>query len=233
MIEFKNVTKTFGSVRALDGFTVSMEDGKIIGLLGPNGTGKSTCLKMIAGLNKPDFGIVEVDGVKPSKETKRKITFLPEIDHLYPWMTVEQIANFLSGFFADWDWDKYKELIKFLDLQPSLVIGKISKGMRAKAKLLFTFSRNAKIVLLDEPLSGIDVLVREKIIQTIVRDYGLSEQTIIISTHEVAEIEPLIEKVIFMEAGKVKLEGDVEDLRFDYGKSLVDIMKEVYGNENK
>jgi len=229
MIEFKNVTKTYGSIKALDGFTTKIEDGKIVGLLGPNGTGKSTSLKIAAGLSKPDFGSVEINGAKPSKETKAQVAFLPEIDHLYPWMTIRRCADFISAFYADWDWDKYKELVEFLGLNPSTVIGKISKGMRAKAKLLFTFSRNAPIVLLDEPLSGIDVLVREKIIQTIVRDYGKGGQTIVISTHEISEIEPLIEYVIFLEDGKIKLEGNVEDLRFKYKRSLVDIMKEVYG----
>lgn len=228
MIEFKNVTKTFGKVKALDGFTAKIEGGKIAGLLGPNGTGKSTSLKIVAGLNKPDFGSVEINRMKPSKETKAQIAYLPEIDHLYPWMTIGQCADFISAFYADWDWSKYKELVEFLGLNPSMKIGKISKGMRAKAKLLFTFSRNASIIMLDEPLSGIDVLVREKIIQTIVRDYSKSGQTIIISTHEIFEIETLIEHVIFLEEGRIKLEGNVEDLRLRYKKSLVDIMKEVY-----
>lgn len=228
MIEFNNVTKNFGNVKALDNFTVTLKNGKITGLLGPNGSGKSTCIKMITGLNRPDMGNIQVNGIKPSKETKDKISYLPEIDYLYPWMTVKQTADFVSGFYGDWDSTKYKELIKFLELEPSFIVGKISRGMRAKVKLLFAFSRNAEIVLLDEPLSGIDVLVRDKIIQTIVKDYRAGEQTIVISTHEIPEIEPLIEHVVFMEKGKVKLEGDAEELRLSYGKSLVELMKEVY-----
>jgi len=233
MIEFKNVTKNFGRVKALDSFTAKLESGKIFGLLGPNGSGKSTCLKMITGLNKPNTGMVEIDGMKPSIDVKEKIAYLPEIDHLYSWMSIEQTAHFLASFYKDWDWDKYNELIKFLDLQASFIVGKISRGMRAKAKLLFTFSRNAEIVLLDEPLSGIDVLVRDKIIQTIVRDYRVGEQTIIISTHEIPEIEPLIEYVIFIEEGRVKLEGYADTLRSIHQKSLVELMKEVYQHENK
>lgn len=230
MIVFKEVTKEFGSKKALDQATMIFPKGEITGFLGPNGSGKSTSLKMIAGLNRPDRGTVMIEGEKPSIHTKRDIAYLPEIDYIYPWMTIGEAANFTKSFYEDWDEKKYNELIDFLHLEPSMAIKKISKGMRAKAKLLLTFSRDAKIILLDEPLSGIDILTRDTIIQTIIRDYRVGEQTIIISTHEIQEIEGLIDKVIFMDKGRAILEGEAEVLRSERNMSLVELMKEVYGH---
>lgn len=231
MIEFINVNKTFGKTKALDEFNLSIEQGKIIGFLGSNGAGKSTCLKMIAGLNKPDSGKVLVFGQIPSSETKKSIAYLPEIDYLYSHMNVSQMANFISSFYADWDTNKYKELIKYLNLQEDMIIGKVSKGIRAKIKLLLTFSRNAKLVLLDEPLSGIDILTRDQVIETIVKDYTESEQTIILSTHEIMETENILEDVVFIKDGKVKLKGNVEDIKMEYNASLSEVMKEVYRDD--
>ncbi|QUH26523.1 ABC transporter ATP-binding protein [Serpentinicella alkaliphila] len=228
MIEFKGVTKKFGNVKALDNITVTYPEGKIIGLLGPNGSGKSTTLKMIASLNKPDTGEVLINGKNPSIETRKQIAYLPEIDYLYSWMTVRDANNFMKGFYDDWNEDKNLKLMKFLQLEPNMIIKKISKGMRAKVKLLLAFSRDAKIVLLDEPLSGIDILTREQIIETIISDYSAGEQTIIISTHEIQEIEGLVDDVVFLKNGNVILQGDAESLRNERTMSLVELMKGVY-----
>lgn len=232
MITFERVTKTFGSTRALDKFTLEIAGGKITGLFGPNGAGKSTCLKMIAGLSRPDDGRVLIDGEAPGMTTKSKIAYLPEIDYLYPWMTISEAASFFAGFYEDWDEGKYRALLSFLQLEPSMMITKISKGMRAKVKLLLTFSRRARYVLLDEPLAGIDILTRDAIIRTIVKDYSTGEQTIILSTHEIPEVEGLVEDVVFMDRGRVKLAGTAENLRQQEGRSLVAIMKEVFRHDN-
>lgn len=230
MIEFNGVTKDFGKTRALDHMTITFPKGKIIGLLGPNGSGKSTALKMIASLNKPDQGELLIEGLKPSKETRKGIAYLPEIDYIYSWMTVQDAINFMKGFYDDWNEDKNKKLMSFLELEPGMVIKKISKGMRAKVKLLLAFSRDAKIVLLDEPLSGIDILTRDQIIQTIIQDYSAGEQTIIISTHEIQEVEGLVDDVVFIKKGTVILQGEADQLRVERGKSLVELTKEVYQN---
>lgn len=230
MIEFINVNKSFGKVKALDDFNLKIEEGKIIGLLAPNGSGKSTSLKMIAGLNKPDSGELLVLGKKVDVETKKHIAYLPEIDYLPANMKIHECTSFIASFYEDFDFNKYKDLLKFLELSEDMIIGKVSKGMRAKIKLLMTFSRNAKIILLDEPLSGIDILTRDKIIETIIRDYKAGEQTIILSTHEILETENIIEDVVFMQNGKVKLMDNVEDLKYKYNMSLSNIMKEVYKN---
>lgn len=229
MIEFKNVSKSFGSTVALNDVSIVFPRGKIIGLFGPNGAGKSTSIKLIVGLNRPDRGEVRVDGENP-QDKKQDVAYLPEIDHLYPWMNIAQAADFTRTFYADWDEAKYRELIKFLNLQEDMKISKISKGQRAKTKLLLTVSRRAPYLLMDEPLSGIDILTREEIINTLIRDYREGEQTIIISTHEIAEVESLVDEVIFLDRGKVKLSGNAEDLRVARNMSLVELMKEAFRN---
>ncbi|HZK43897.1 MAG TPA: ABC transporter ATP-binding protein [Syntrophomonadaceae bacterium] len=231
MIEFKNVSKQYGRTIALDNFSTNFGKGKIFGLFGPNGAGKSTSMKMMAGLSRPDKGLVLVDGQSPQK-TKHKIAYLPEIDYLYSWMNIKQAADFVKTFYGDWDEDKYQGLLGFLRLDEKMNIGKISKGQRAKAKLLLTVSRGAPYLLLDEPLSGIDILTREEIINTLISDFREGEQTIIISTHEIAEIESLVDEVTFISAGQVKLTGNAEDLRAERGQSLVELMKELFKYES-
>ncbi len=230
MIEFKGVSKQFGRTTALDNISISWGNGQIIGLFGPNGAGKSTSMKMMAGLSRPDKGEVLIDGQNP-QHTKHKIAYLPEIDYLYSWMTIRQAAEFVKTFYGDWDINKYQGLLGFLRLEEDMKIGKISKGQRAKAKLLLTVSRRAPYLLMDEPLSGIDILTREEIINTLVSDYREGEQTIIISTHEINEIEALVDEVAFLSAGQIKLAGAAEDLRAQQGKSLVELMKELFRHE--
>jgi ABC-2 type transport system ATP-binding protein len=210
----------------LDNFQAELPSGRVIGLFGPNGAGKSTALKMIAGLNRPNRGQVLVDGLDPRK-TRDRVAYLPEIDHLYPWMTVGKAANFIGTFYSDWDQEKYLGLLSYLCLDENMKIGKISKGQRAKVKLLLTLSRRSSYLLLDEPLSGIDLLTREEIINSVIRDYREGEQTIIISTHEIGEIEGLVDEVIFIQEGKIVLTGNAEDLREERNMSLVEIMKEA------
>ena len=229
MIEFRKVSKHFGSVKALDNMSVNYTKGRITGLFGPNGSGKSTSLRIMVSLNKADSGEVLIFDKKPSVETKEDISYLPEIDYIYSWMTIKQVADFMKGIYGDWDDAKYNDLIKFLGLEPGMVIKKISRGMRAKVKLLLCFSRNAEIMLLDEPLAGIDILTRDKIIETIIRDYRVGEQTIIISTHEIQEVEGLVDDVVFIGEGRVVMQGEAERLRNENKLSLVGLMREVYG----
>ncbi len=232
MIEFRNVSKRFGPVVALDSINIDFPAGSITGIFGPNGAGKSTIMKLIAGINYPDQGDVKLDGGHP--RTKRQsVAYLPEIDHLYPWWNLRQAANFLSTFYQDWDEGRYKELLLFLNLNEQMIMGKISKGQRAKCKLLLVLARKAPYLLLDEPFSGIDLLTREEIAGALIKSYREGEQAILISTHEIDEIESLVEKVIFIDQGRIQLYGDAEQLRLERNKSLVEIMKEVfkYGQE--
>lgn len=227
MIEFKEVTKSFGPVLALDRLSITIPKGRIVGLFGPNGAGKSTALKLAMGLNRPDQGLVTVDGCEPTAY-KEHMAFLPEVDHLYSWMTLKQAAGFMRSFYSDWDEQKYHELLGFLNISEDMKLSKISKGQRAKCKLLLVVARQAPYLLLDEPLSGIDIFTRDQIIQTLIRDFREGEQTIIISTHEIHEVESLVDDVIFLDKGQVRLAGEAEELRNEHGMSVVDIIKEVF-----
>ena len=186
-------------------------------------------MKLIMGLNRCDQGEVWVDGQSPQNK-KQDVAYLPEIDYLYPWMNIAQAADFIRTFYADWDEAKYRELVQYLNLREDMKISKISKGQRAKTKLLLTVSRRAPYLLMDEPLSGIDILTREEIINTLIKDYREGEQTIIISTHEIAEVESLVDEVIFLDRGQIRLGGNAEDLRVERNMSLVELMKEAFRN---
>lgn len=229
MIEFKQVSKRFGSVVALDAVDISFPQGTISGLFGPNGAGKSTVMKLITGINYPDQGEVKVGGAYP-KAQRQSVAYLPEVDHLYPWWNLAQAARFMRSFYPDWDEDRYKELLSFLQLDEGMIMGKISKGQRAKAKLLLVLSRKAPYLLLDEPFSGIDLLTREEIADALIKGYREGEQTLIISTHEIDEIESLVDQVVFIEQGRIRLQSDAEQLRIERNQSLVEIMKEVFRN---
>lgn len=230
MIEIKGACKSFGRTTAMQDITFSAEPGKIIGLLGINGAGKSTTLKVIAGLMHLDSGEVLIDGESPSINTKMKIAYLPEIDILYPWMTIQDAINFTKDFYSDWDDKKAETLLNYFNLSPDMQIKKISKGMRAKVKLTLALSRRAKYLLLDEPLSGIDVLSREDLLKALVEDFLEEEQTIIITTHEVKEVENILDEIILIQNGEILLKGNLEELKLNKNMSLVDIMREVCGN---
>jgi ABC-2 type transport system ATP-binding protein len=230
MIQFRNVTKKYGKTRALDDISIDIGKGKITGLLGPNGSGKTTMIKLIMDLNKPSAGEILINNAPISQDIKKHIAYLPEIDHFYSWMKIKDAKDFVQTFYEDWDERLYEELLSFLELEENMAIKKISKGQRAKAKLLLAFSRKADIILLDEPLSGIDIFTREKIVETMIKDYREVEQSIVITTHEIKEIEQVIDDVVFLKQGKIVLQGEAKQLQAKRNLSLVDLMKEAYGD---
>ena len=228
VVSFDHVVKRFGRKRAIDDLTVTIRQGTILGLLGPNGSGKSTMLKLIAGLVRPDSGRVTIDGEEPSPSTKARLAYLPEIDHLYSWMSVRQTLAYVSAFYRDWDDARAGELVKFMGLEPDARVGRLSKGMRARLKITVAMSRNAEVVLLDEPLSGIDPPSRSKVLRAILSEFRAGDQTIVMSTHDVTESEALFDEVLFLKAGQVALAGEAERLREERGKSIRDLFEEVY-----
>lgn len=227
-VTFEQVSKAFGRVRALNEFSFTIQEGTILGLLGPNGSGKSTMLKLIAGLYRPDSGRVTIDGEEPSVKTKAKVAYLPEVDYLYGWMSVRQILDYVGAFYRDWDGQRAKELLDFMGLDPSARVSRLSKGMRARLKIAVAMSRSAPVVLLDEPLSGIDPTSRSKVMRAIVSDFRVGSQTIVMSTHDVADSEALFDEVLFLKEGQVALYGKAEQLREERGKSIRDLFEEVY-----
>lgn len=229
MIEIKKLVKRYNDVYAVNGIDLTVEDGTFVGLVGPNGSGKTTLLKLIFGFCRPNSGEVKVDGKKPGIRLKSKIAFYPEYDSTYRWMRAKDLIKWYSKFFKDWNKEKEEELLGFFELPTHKYIIHLSKGMRAKLKLVLTLSRDAMIFLLDEPLSGIDPASRQNITSGILKAYR-EDQTFIFSTHIVSDAEMLFERTIFMKNGDILIDGESDTLREEYGKSMDQIFKEdLYG----
>jgi len=226
-IELTDVHKRYYRSHALRGVNLSVDRGKIVGLLGPNGSGKSTLLRICAGLASPTSGKVQVHGQDISIATKAITAYIPDIDSFYSWMTVRQAIAFESSMFDDFVLADAMDLVRELKLDPDNKISSLSKGQRGRLKLVLAMSRRAELVLMDEPLSGIDPPSRTAILETIADRYHAGEQTIIISTHEVLESEKLFEDVIFLSEGRIVLTGEADQLRAERGKSLNEIFAEV------
>ncbi|NLM25173.1 MAG: ABC transporter ATP-binding protein [Firmicutes bacterium] len=228
MVEITGLVKVYPDTRALDGIDLTIDSGKIYGLLGPNGSGKSTLLKCIAGLLRPDQGQIKVFGQRPGRVTKAKVAYLPEIDYLYRWMTIGEIINFVAAMYPDWREDKVDELLKNMNLTKEQKINSLSKGMRARLKLVIAMARETELVLLDEPLSGLDPSSRGKIVDMILSEFRSERQSVILSTHEVGETENLYDEVIFLDKGTIRIMDQAEKLRQNHGLSINDLFREVF-----
>jgi ABC-2 type transport system ATP-binding protein len=228
MIELEGVQKRYLLKQALSDIDLRIPRGRIVGLLGPNGSGKSTLLKLLAGLIHPTAGMIRVNGRPLTVQHKKHIAYLPEIDHLYGWMTVTETLRFLSGFYGDWQADKAADMLIAMELEGNQKVRNLSKGMRARLKLVAAMSRSVPLVLLDEPFSGIDPPSRGAIIRSIIREFQAEDQTILLSTHSVAESEPMFDDVIFLQQGRIKLFDSAENMRSEYGCSLENIWERVY-----
>lgn len=228
IIQFQNVAKKFPGAEALREVTFDLPRGKIIGIVGPNGSGKSTTLKLIAGLLQPDRGTVLVDGEKASRLIARKVAFLHETDQLYGFYRIAEILNLYRNLYEDFDMAKANEMLEFLQLDPNQKIGGLSKGNKMRIKLVLVLSRNAPLLLLDEPLSGLDPMVRESIIKGLISFLDMEKQTVVLTTHEVEEVEPLLDIVAALKDGTIYKVEETEVIRSKYGLSLIDWMKQVY-----
>lgn len=226
-LELSALHKRYYLAHALRGVDIAISQGKIVGLLGPNGAGKSTLLKLAAGLTHPTSGSVRVMGHDVGLATKARTAYVAEIDTFYSWMTVAEALDFERSMFDDLDTDDARVLLRELKIALNKKTGALSRGQRARFKLAMAMSRRASLVLMDEPLAGIDPPSRAAILETIATRYRAGEQTIIMSTHEVLESEALFEDVVFLSQGRVVLSGLADELREKYGKSLNEIFAEV------
>jgi len=229
IVRLEGVYKRYPRADALRGVDLSVRRGIVLGLVGPNGAGKSTLIKVIAGLVFPDRGRVLVEGAPPSHRTADLVAYTPETDHLYPWMTVGATLRFVSSFFPDWREDAASELVDFMRLDGGARVGNLSRGMRARLRLITAMAREAPLVLLDEPLAGIDPPSRSRILEAIISRYRPGEQTIVLSTHQVAEAESMFDEVAMMSDGRIRLVGDPEALRRERGKSVEELLDEEDG----
>ncbi|WP_446899198.1 ABC transporter ATP-binding protein [Clostridium sp. LBM24168] len=226
ILQCSNLTKTYGSKIVLDNLNLKIKKGKIVGLLGPNGAGKTTFIKIAASLLSCDDGNVMIDGKLPGIKTKKIVSYLPDRDFLYNWMTIGESLEFFRNFFEDFDYDKATRMVTDLGLDLNLKIRTLSKGMQEKLNISLIFSRKAKLFLFDEPLAAVDPSMREKIINSI-RDNFDSSSSIILSTHLINDVERLFDEVVFINEGRILIHDDVQVLKAKYKKSIEEIFKEV------
>lgn len=229
ILECKQLTKTYRDRNVLDEISLSLESGKIIGLLGVNGCGKSTFMKMCAGLLSPSKGELLIDGQPVSAATKSIVSYLPDKPFLKQSYSVKRAMKLFTEYFTDFDEEKALSLFESLDIDVKAPLRTMSKGTIQKVHLVLVMSRNAKLYLLDEPLDGIDPAARDHIIGTILSGYN-PDATVVISTHIISEVEKILDEFIILKDRKVALSGIVDDTRMKYGKSLNDIFKEVAEN---
>lgn len=230
MIEVKNVVKKYKKIKALDDISFNIKEGKITCILGINGVGKSTTLKAIAGLIRVDKGEILIDNEKLSSKTYNKLAFVPDIDSHFPQLTIKESFEFMKEFYANWDDKKAYEMLEIFNLSDDRLISSLSKGNKARVKIILGFAQNAKYTLLDEPFSGIDIFKREEFIGVMAK-YMNDEQSIVITTHEIAEIEMIVDDVIVIDNGKIAFKFNAEETREKEGKSIIDKMREVYRGE--
>ncbi|MTK12665.1 MAG: ABC transporter ATP-binding protein [Clostridiaceae bacterium] len=219
--------KGYFNKKALDGLDLEIKKGKIVGLLGPNGSGKTTFLKIAAGLLRPTGGEILIDDHKPGVYTKSMVSYLPDKDYLFKWMKIKDAIQFFKDFYKDFDEKKAKELLEFMNLDINSKIPTLSKGMSEKLYLTLVLSRKAKLYILDEPLGGVDPTTREKILDAILDNYS-EDSSIIITTHLVNDIERLFDDVAFISEGKIVLSGNAEELRNEKGMSIDQLYREVF-----
>jgi ABC-2 type transport system ATP-binding protein len=230
VIEIKNAKKRYKKVKALDDISFEIHEGKITCILGINGVGKSTVLKAICGLIKLDSGEILIDGEKISHKTYEKVAFVPDVDNYFVQLTIKQSFEFMKEFYKNWDDKKAYEMLELFNLNDNRKISDLSKGNVARVKIILGFAQNAKYTILDEPFSGIDIFKREDFLGVMTK-YINDEQSIIITTHEISEIEMIADDVILIDDGQVSLVFNAEETREEEGKSIIDKMREVYKNE--
>lgn len=227
MLQCQNVMKKYGKKTAVANITTNIVPGKIYALLGSNGSGKTTFMKMVAGLVKPTSGTITFNGMPIGEESKKYIAYMPTESFYYSYMTCKDAGKFYKDFYEDFDENKYYYLLNEMNLDPDMKVSKMSSGMTAKAKLALTLSRNSSIIMLDEPLNGIDIIARERVIETVLKNAS-PNNAIIMSSHLVDELEKVIDYAIFVRQGEVVMQGDAEELRTRNGMSIVDMYKEIY-----
>jgi ABC-2 type transport system ATP-binding protein len=232
IVRFEHVVKKFGGKTAIADVSFDLPRGKIIGMIGPNGSGKSTMLKLMAGLLRPTKGKVWVAGKPAERRSSREVAYLSEQGSCYPFYTVSETLQFYRNIYADFDCHKAMEIIDFMQLDPQQKVGSLSKGNYTRLKMVVALSRRVPLVLLDEPLSGLDPMIRESVIQSLIVFVDLPKQTVIMTTHEVAEVEPVLDQIVAIRDGKIVRIDDVEHIRSIHGTGLVDWMKETFGQRS-
>ena len=227
LLECKNLSKSFDNKKILKDINLIIPRGKIVGLLGKNGQGKTTLIKLINDLLTPTSGEILIEGKHPGVESKRIISYLPERTYLDKEMKVIDILNYFNEFYDNFDIKKAKKLLKDLDLDINQKISKMSKGMQEKLQLILVMSRDADLYILDEPLGGVDPATRDYILDTILSNFK-EGSSVIISTHLISDIERILDEVIFIDKGKIILTAPADELRKKEKSSIDEIFRRTF-----
>ena len=227
ILEIKNLIKKYHTKNVIDNISLNVDSGKIVGLLGPNGSGKTTLIKLLAGLLTATSGDILIDNKEIGIETKAIVSFLPDRPYFANWMKVHDILAFFADFYRDFSMKKATEILKLLNIGVNDRIKTMSKGTKEKLNLVLVMSRAARLYLLDEPIAGVDPAARDYILRTIISNYS-EDSSVIITTHHIADVEKILDDVIFLNEGKIELNSAVEDLREERGKSVDEIFRETY-----
>ena len=230
MLEFKNVTKKYLRKTALDGVSFAVEDGRVCLLLGPNGSGKTTSMKLIAGLSRQTSGEVLFDGQRIGARTKAHIAYMPTENYFYSYMTIRDAGKYYADFFRDFDPRRFDEWLRRMELDPVDRISKLSSGMAAKLRLALILSRDARLMLFDEPLNGVDILTRQQVIEAILTARDPS-RTLLISTHLVDELEDVVDTCVYLKEGSLVAAGTKAET--GQGKTLKERYIEIYGHASE
>lgn len=227
VIECRGLTKSYKGITALDHIDLKLNAGQIVGLLGPNGSGKTTLIKLATGLLKPTDGEILVGGLKPGKVTKSHVAYLPDKDFLPAYMSTDQLIDMYQDFYKDFNRSKALDMVNSLNLNRKQKMKEMSKGTREKLQLILTMSRDAAVYFLDEPIAGVDPAARDYILRTIINNYS-EKALVVISTHLIADVEPVLDDVVFLKNGQIVLHRQADDLREETGKSVDHVFREVF-----
>lgn len=227
LVVCNNLTKIYDYVRALNNLSLQLNPGRIIGLLGPNGSGKTTLIKILAGLLQPTNGNVAIDGKAIGVETKAVVSYLPDKMYFSDWMTATDLIDLFSDFYTDFRRERAESMCQTLSIDMKMKIKIMSKGTQEKLQLILAMSREAKLYLLDEPLAGVDPAARKFILSTILANCS-PNSTILISTHLLMDVEPILNEAIFLKEGSIVCYDSVENIRNSTGKSLDELFIEIF-----
>ena len=227
LLRCDSLSMQYGSKTALDHISLSIPRGRIIGLLGPNGSGKTTLIKLINGLLTPTSGHLYIEGMEPGAETKKVVSYLPERTYFNSWMKVTDILDFFCDFYEDFSRSRAEDMLNRLGINPADRLSTMSKGTKEKVQLIMVMSRDADLYCLDEPIGGVDPAARDYILQTIISNYN-ENASVLISTHLISDIENVLDDVIFIQNGHIRLHTSVDAIREQEGKSVDALFREVF-----
>ena len=229
ILEINNLTKSYGKTRAVNGVTFDVAKGSIVGLLGPNGSGKTTIIKTIMGLLSGYGGTISIGGKQPGPEANAGISYLPDVSHIPTWFKVSQAIAFFNDFYADFVATRAETMLAAMKIPLNKQIKTLSRGMQEKVQLSLVMSRRAGLYILDEPIGAVDPAGREFIIDTIIKNFD-GESAILLSTHIISDIEPVLDTAVFLRDGEIILQDDADKIREEKGVSLDQLFRELFKN---